>query len=70
MLPEIRRKIALGWAAFGKMDNIMRSRKANMKIKRKVHDGNILPVMTYGCESLALINAMRNLRLHSENWNA
>lgn len=70
LLPEIRRKIALGWAAFGKMDNIMRSRKANMKIKRKVHDGNILPVMTYGCESLALINAMRNLRLHSENWNA
>lgn len=53
-----------------KMDNIVRSRKANMRIVRKVHDGNILPVMTYGCESLSLNNAMRSLRLHSENWNA
>ncbi|PFX11273.1 putative uncharacterized transposon-derived protein F52C9.6, partial [Stylophora pistillata] len=61
-LPEIRRRIALGWAAFGKVDNIMRSRKARTrkikrKIKRKIHDENILPVMTYGCETLVLNNA-------------
>lgn len=53
-----------------KMDYIVRSRKAKMRIVRKVHDGNILPVTTYGCESWALNNAMRSLRLHSENWNA
>ena len=29
-----------------------------MKIKRKIHDAYILPVMTYGCETLALNNAM------------
>ena len=29
-----------------------------MKIKRKVHDEYILPVMTYGCETWALNNAM------------
>ena len=38
LLPKIRKRIALGWAAFGKVDNIMRSRKASMKIKRKIHD--------------------------------
>ena len=58
LLPEIRKRIALSWAAFGKVDNIMRSRKASMKIKRKIHDEYILPVMTYGCETWALNNAM------------
>ena len=36
LMPEIKRHTALGWAAFGKVDNIMRSRKASMKIQRKV----------------------------------
>ena len=58
LLPEIRRRIALGWAAFGKVHNIMRSRKASMKIKRKIHHEYILPVMTSGCETWALNNAM------------
>ena len=50
--------IAVGWAAFGKVDNIMRSRKESMKIQRKIHDEYILPIMTYGCETWALNNAM------------
>ena len=58
LLPEIRKRIAIGWEAFRKVDNIMRSRKAGMKIKRKTHDEYILPVMTYGCETWALNNAM------------
>lgn len=58
LLPEIRRRTALGWAAFRKVDNIMRSRKASMKMKRKIHDEYILPVMAYGCETWALNNAM------------
>ena len=31
LLPEIKRHITMGWAAFGKMANIMKSRKASMK---------------------------------------
>ena len=38
LLPEIKRRIALGWAAFRKVGNIMKSRKACMNIKRKVHN--------------------------------
>ncbi|XP_063589368.1 uncharacterized protein LOC134766400 [Penaeus indicus] len=34
LLPKIKRRITLGWAAFGKVDNIMRSKKASMKLKK------------------------------------
>ncbi|CAH1277638.1 MUC4 [Branchiostoma lanceolatum] len=54
LLPEIKRRITLGWAAFGKVDNIMRSRKASITLKRKVFNQYILPVMTYGSETWAL----------------
>ena len=30
LLPEIKRRIALGWAAFSKVDNITKSRKASI----------------------------------------
>ena len=42
----------------GEVVNIMRSRKVIIKMKRKTHDEYILPVMTYGCETWALNNAM------------
>ena len=58
LIPEIRKRITLGWAAFGKVDNIMRSRKGSTKIKRKIHDEYSLPVMTYGCQAWTLNNAM------------
>ena len=34
LLPEIKRHIALGWAAFSKVANIMKSRKTSMNVKR------------------------------------
>ena len=53
LLPEIKRRIALGWAAFSKVANIMKSRKASMNVKRKVHNEYVLPVMVYGSETWA-----------------
>ena len=47
LLPEIKRRIALGCAAFSKVANIMKSRKASMKINRKVYNEYVLPVMVY-----------------------
>ena len=46
LLPEIKRRIALGWVAFSKVANIMKSRKASMKIKRKIHNG--IRVISHG----------------------
>ena len=37
LLHEIKRRIALGWAALSKVAYIMNGRKASMTIKRKVH---------------------------------
>ena len=49
ILPEIKRRIALGWAAFSKVANIMKS--------RKLHSEYVLPVMVYGSETWALKKA-------------
>ena len=54
LLPEIKRRIAVGWAAFSKVANIMKSTKASMNVKRKVHNEYVLPVMVYGSETWAL----------------
>ena len=61
LLPEIKRRIALGWVAFSKVANIMKSRKASMKIKRKIHNEYVLPVMVYGSETWALKKAHMEL---------
>ena len=37
LLPDIRKRIALGWAAFCKVDKIMGSRKAKEEDTRRVH---------------------------------
>ena len=56
-LLEIKRRIALGWAALGNVANIMKSRKASMKIKSKVHNEYVLPVMVYDSATWALNKA-------------
>ena len=68
LLPEVKRRIVLGWAAFSKVANIMKSRKASMNLKRKVHNEYVLPVMVYGSETWALrIMLGITLRDHKRN---
>ena len=57
LLPGIKRRIALGSAAFGKVANIMKCMKASMKIKRKIQNEYVLSVMVYGSEKWALKKA-------------
>ena len=54
LLPEIKRRVALGWAAFSKVDNLMRSRTTSMQTKRKIFNEYIMPVMIYGSETWPL----------------
>ena len=56
---EIKRRIGLGWAAFGKLRLIFKS-KMNNSLKRKVFDSCVLPVLTYGAETLTLTKASEN----------
>ena len=50
-MPEIKRRPALRWAAFGKVDVIMRSPEAGMKIRRKGLSEYVTPVMNYDTET-------------------
>ena len=68
LMPEIRRRITLGWAAFNKVDNIMRSRKASMQIKKKVFNEYVLPVMTYGSETWANGRTCSGTKENGENY--
>ena len=61
LLPKIKRPIAMGRAGFSKVANIMKSRKASMKIMRKVHNEYVLPVMVYVSETWALKKAHMEL---------
>src|SRR6202012_1936086 len=53
---EVKRRIGLGCAAFGKPRLIFKS-KMNNSLKRKVFDSCVLPVLTYGAETLKLRKA-------------
>ena len=60
---EIHRIIAQGWAAYGKLKHILKSRLP-ICLKRKVFDQCVLPVLTYGAETLTLtLTSARNLKV-------
>ena len=59
---EVKRRIALGWAAFNKYGDFMKS-KLPLCLKRKVYNQCILPVITYGSETWCLTQRLeRKLR--------
>lgn len=53
---ELRRRITLSWAAYGKLREVFK-RNLPMCLKRKVFNQCVLPVMTYGAETLSLTAA-------------
>ena len=70
ILPEIKRRVMLGWVPSGNVDNIMRSTKATMRIERKIFNELIMPVMTYGSEMSALNKTtMHTLAVAQCRWS-
>jgi hypothetical protein len=62
-LTEIHRRVRLGWAAFKKLDYILKNKKIPQNLKTKVFDQCILPVLTYGCQTWTLTKEIVN-KLH------
>ncbi len=59
---EIRRRIRMGWSAFGKQNLVMNS-NLPLSMKRKVYNHSILLVLTYGLETWRLTKELgRKLR--------
>jgi hypothetical protein len=51
---ELSRRIGLSWAAFGKLQHILKNKEVPISLKTKVYDTCILPVTTYGLETMSL----------------
>lgn len=51
---EIKRRVRLTWAAAGKLSHVLRNRTIPINLKRKVFNTCLLPVMTYGMETMTL----------------
>ncbi|KAG1669363.1 putative uncharacterized transposon-derived protein F52C9.6 [Nymphon striatum] len=55
--PEVRRRVALGWLAFGRLNNVWSS-KLPLCLKRKVYDQCVLSVLTYGSDTWAITDTL------------
>ena len=51
---ELRHGIGLGWTTFGKLDSIMQNKSIPLRLKMKVYNECILPVIMYGSETWSL----------------
>lgn len=51
---EIKRRIQLAWVAFGNMNYIFKDKEVPINLKKKAYDSCILPVLTYGLETMAI----------------
>ena len=59
---EIKRRIGMGWSAFGKQSSIMKS-NLPLSLKRKVYNQCVLPVIIYGSETWSITKHLeRKLR--------
>ena len=56
-MDEVKRRTRAGWCAFGKLNDIMRSKMPTC-LKRKVFNQCVLPAMTYGAETWSLTKRM------------
>lgn len=63
---EINRRIRLTWAAFGKLGHILKNNMIPINLKRKVYNTCVLPVQTYGLETISLTKAFANKLLTTQ----
>ena len=59
---EIKRRISLAWAAYGKHKNILES-ELPICLKKKIVEQIIIPIMTYGSETWSLTKSQENKML-------
>lgn len=64
---EITRRIGLTWAAMGRLNHILRDPKIPINLKKKVHNTCVLPVTTYGLETVTLTRSSAHRLLESAN---
>ena len=56
----VKHRIGLGWAAFGKNEKILKSKRVPLYIKKKIYDVYILPVILYGADCITWTPRLTN----------
>ena len=51
---EVKRRIAVAKSTFSKLDNILRNRSLSMKVRFRVLDCYVYPVLMYGSEAWSI----------------
>ena len=61
--PEVavKHRIGLGWAAFGKHEQLIKSKRVSIHIKSKIYLTYILPVVLYGLDCVTWTQKLENL---------
>lgn len=54
---EIKRRVRLAWAGFGKLKWVLKNQKIQQYLKTRVFDQCILPILTYACQTWTLTKA-------------
>ncbi|CAG9835439.1 unnamed protein product [Diabrotica balteata] len=54
---EIKRRVRLAWAAFGKLSYILKNKRYPQHLKTKVYNQCVLPVLTYGSQTWTFTKA-------------
>lgn len=57
---EISRRIQMSWAAFGNLAHVLRNQRIPINLKHKVYDSCILPITTYGMETMTITRSSAN----------
>ena len=55
---EVKRRIQLGWAKFGKLSFIFRDEDLPTSLKKQVFNKCIIPVLSYGSETWTTTNKL------------
>lgn len=53
---EINRRLANSWKRYWSLKEVMKNEEFSIKLKRKLYESCVLPVLTYGCQTWALTN--------------
>ena len=62
---EVKRRIAVAKSTFFKLDNILRNRSLSMKVRFRVMDCYVYPVLMYGSEAWSTTS---DLKRRLESW--
>ena len=67
-LNEVKRRIAVAKSTFSRLDNILRNRSLSMKVRIRVLECYVYPVLMYGSEAWSITSDIKRRLESCEMW--